>query len=169
MFDAVQAAEGGAVVRGAERTSEVAGRFPVRLWFIAALLAAGSCAATPAAVRSAEIVRRGVLLARGWSVAPLAKGPALVHVYSEAAGGVVYIAPAAAGAERDCTLTGPTAGVVQAPLLPDRRLTVAIRDGEVVCLYTQARRTVEVLWHAHRVSPVAPEYRMRSATLAAKP
>jgi hypothetical protein len=114
-------------------------------------------------------MRRGVLVARGWSVAPLAKGPALVHVYSESAGGTVYIAPAAVGAEHDCTVTGPAAGVVQARLEPDRRMTVAIRDGEVVCLYTQARRTVEVLWHTHRVSPVAPEYRLRSTTLAAKP
>jgi hypothetical protein len=28
---------------------------------------------------------------------------------------------------------------------------------------------VEVLWHTHRVSPVAPEYKLRPATLAAKP
>jgi hypothetical protein len=139
------------------------------LAFIAASLAATSCAATAAPVRSSEIMRRGVLVARGWSVAPLYKGPALVHLYSEAEGGTVYIAPVGPGGENLCALTGPAAGVVQARLEPDRRLTVAIRDGEVVCLYTQARRTVEVLWHAHRVSPVAPEYRLRSATLASKP
>jgi hypothetical protein len=156
-------------VRGGEQLSQVAGRFPYRLSVIAAVLAASSCAPAAPQFRAAEIVRRGVLVARGWSVAPLAKGPALVHVYSEGAGGTVYIAPAAAGPDGDCTVSGPAASVVQARLEPDKRLTVAIRDGEVVCLYTQARRTVEVLWHTHRVSPEAPEYRLQTARLAAKP
>jgi hypothetical protein len=156
-------------VRGGQQACRVAGESLRWLSIIAAGLAAASCAGTVAPARPAEIVRRGVLVARGWSVAPLARGPALVHVYSESAGGTVYIAPAATGRASECTITGPAASVTQAPLEPDRRMTVAIRDGEVVCLYTQARRTVEVLWHAHRVAPEAPEYRLRPATLVAKP
>ena len=71
---------------------------------------------------------------------------------------------------RSMSATGPALGLVQARLEPDKRLTVVIRDGEVVCLYTQARRTVEVLWHAHRVPAAAPEYQPRpGAALAAKP
>ena len=155
-------------MRGGEQPSGGAGGTLRRLSFIAAL-AAASCAGAAAPSRPAEIVRRGVLVARGWSVAPLARGPALVHVYSEARGGTVYIAPAATGKDSECTISGPAARVVQARLEPDRRLTVAIREGEVVCLYTQARRTVEVLWHAHRVAAGSPEYRLRPATLVAKP
>jgi hypothetical protein len=136
---------------------------------MAAAMAVASCAPTATQVRPAEIVRRGVLVARGWSVAPLAKGPALVHVYSEAAGGTVYITQKAPGMDNECTVVGPAAGVVQARLEPDKRLTVLIRDGEVVCLHTQARRTVEVLWHAHRVAPAASEYQARPGALAAKP
>jgi hypothetical protein len=102
-------------------------------------------------------------------VSELAKGPALVHVYSQSNGGMVYIAPVLPGSEDDCTVRGPTGTLAEAPLEPDKRLTVAIRDGEVVCLQTQARRTVEVLWHAHRVSPIAPEFRLRPAALATRP
>lgn len=154
---------------GSAISTSVAGRFPCRLSFFAVALAAASCAPRAPQARPAEIVRRGVLVARGWSVAPLAKGPALVHVYTEAPGGTVYIAPAG-GSANDCTVTGPALGLVQARLEPDKRLTVVIRDGEVVCLYTQARRTVEVLWHAHRVPAAAPEYQPRpGAALAAKP
>jgi hypothetical protein len=155
------------VLRGAEPLTEVAGRFPCRLTFIALALAGASCATPPARTRPEEIVRRGVLVAKGWSVSPLARGPALVHVYSEGAGGLVYIASAGPDGAEGCGNGG--GGLAQATLEPQRRLTVAIRDGEVVCLYTQARRTVEVLWHAHRVSPVAPEFKLRAATLAAKP
>jgi len=157
------------VVGGAEQPSRVAGGFACRLAFIAAATAAAACTPTVGQVRPAEIVRRGVLVARGWSVAPLAKGPALVHVYSEAAGGTVYITQKAPGTANDCAVTGPAGGAVQARLEPDRRMTVVIRDGEVVCLHTQARRTVEVLWHAHRVPPEAPEYQARPAALIAKP
>jgi hypothetical protein len=140
-----------------------------RLVFIALVLASASCATAAPRGRPQEIVRRGVLVARGWTISPLARGPALVHVYSEGAGGLVYIAAAAPDAGEGCSNGGPGAPLAQAPLEPERRLTVAIRDGEVVCLYTQATRTVEVLWHAHRVSPVAPEYQLRPAALAAKP
>jgi hypothetical protein len=156
-------------VRGGETLGSAGGRVR-RLGSIALVLASVSCAASPPArLRADEIVRRGVLVAKGWSVAPLARGPALVHVYSEGAGGLVYIATARGEAGQGCSNGAPSLPLAQAALEPDRRLTVAIRDGEVVCLYTQAARTVEVLWHAHRVSPVAPEYRLRSATLAAKP
>jgi hypothetical protein len=140
-----------------------------RLELFALVLASASCATASPRPRTEEIVRRGVLVAKGWSVSPLARGPALVHVYSEGAGGLVYIAAAAPDAGGGCSDGGPGVPLAQAPLEPERRLTVAIRDGEVVCLYTQAPRTVEVLWHAHRVSPVAPEYRLRPAALAAKP
>jgi hypothetical protein len=141
-----------------------------RLGSIALVLASASCAATPPArLRAEEIVRRGVLVAKGWSVSPMARGPALVHVYSEGAGGLVYIAAARGDAGQGCSQGGPGVTLAQAPLEPDRSLTVALRDGEVVCLYTQAARTVEVLWHSHRVSPAAPEYRLRSTTFAAKP
>jgi hypothetical protein len=137
-----------------------------RIGFVIMLLGS-ACAAAPKPVRPQEIVQRGVLVARGWSIAPLAKGPALVHVYSEGTGGLVYIAPASSEVGEGCSVGSPGGALAQAPLEPERRLTVAIRDGEVVCLYSQAHRTVEVLWHAHRVSPVAPEFQFRPATLAA--
>lgn len=156
-------------VRGAEQTSRGTGGFARRLGFVAAALAAAACTPRAAQVRPAEIVRRGVLIARGWSVAPLVKGPALVHVYTEAAGGTVYITPKATGTGKECSVTGPAGGSVQARLEPDKRMTVVIREGEVVCLSTQARRTVEVLWHAHRVPPEAPEYQPHPAALIAKP
>jgi hypothetical protein len=155
-------------VWGGQRKGVAGGRVRAPL-FIALALAGASCATPPVRIRPEEIVRRGVLLAKGGTVSPLARGPALVHVYSEAAGGLVYIAAATAGAGGGCTNGGPGGPLAQAPLEPERRLTVAIRDGEVVCLYTQAPRMVEVLWHTHRVSPVAPEYKLRPATLAAKP
>jgi len=158
-------------LRGGEQRNGFAGEGVPRLVFIALVLASASCAtaAPRARGRPEEIVRRGVLVAKGWTVSPLARGPALVHVYSEGAGGLVYIAAAAPDAGGGCSNGGPGVPLAQAPLEPERRLTVAIRDGEVVCLYTQAPRTVEVLWHAHRVSPVAPEYKLRPAALAAKP
>jgi hypothetical protein len=135
---------------------------------VISLVAGASCATPPGWTRPEEIVRRGVILVRkGWSVSALARGPALVHVYSESAGGLVYIAAAGSDGAEGCDKSG--ASLAQAPLEPERRLTVAIRDGEVVCLATQSSRTLEVLWHAHRVSPIAPEYRLRPATLAAKP
>jgi len=157
-------------LRGGQKLIEVAGGFLGRLTFIL-VLASGACATAPAPVapRPQEIVRRGVLVARGWSVAPLAKGPALVHVYSEGSGGLVYIVPASPEAGEGCSVGSPGGALAQARLEPEKRLTVAIRDGEVVCLYTQAPRAVEVLWHAHRVSPIAPEFKLRPATLAAKP
>jgi hypothetical protein len=154
-------------VRGGEQRS--AGGRVRRPVFVALALAGASCVTAPVRPRPEEIVRRGVLLAKGWSVSPLARGPALVHVYSEGSGGLVYIALATPDARQGCGGGGPGVPLAQAPLEPQRRMTVAIRDGEVACLYTQAPRTVEVLWHAHRVSPAAPEYRLRPAALAAKP
>jgi hypothetical protein len=157
------------VLRGAEQQFEVAGAFLRRFTFIALALASASCATARARTRPEEIVRRGTLIAKGWSVSSLARGPALVHVYSEAAGGLVYIAAASGEAGGGCSRS-PGGTLAEAALEPERRMTVAIREGEVLCLYTQAPRTVEVLWHSHRVSPLAPEYRLRSAALAtAKP
>jgi hypothetical protein len=157
------------VLRGGEQQFEVAGAFLRRLTFIALALASASCATARPRIRPEEIVRRGTLIATAWSVSSLARGPALVHVYSEAAGGLVYIAAASAEAGGGCSRS-PGGTLAEAALEPERRMAVAIREGEVLCLYTQAPRTVEVLWHAHRVSPLAPEYRLRSASLAtAKP
>jgi hypothetical protein len=156
-------------LRGVEQSTEAAGAFLCRLTFLALALAGASCAAAPVRTRPEEIVRRGVLVARGWSVTTLAMGPALVHVYSEAPGGMVYIAPASGDAGQGCGTGLPGGTLAQSRLEPERRLTVAIREGEVGCLCTQAPRPVEVLWHAHRVSPVAPELKLRAASLAAKP
>ena len=155
---------------GNNRDSWFAGGFFCRLSFIAGAVACASCARAPARPQSAEIVGRGVLVVRGWSVSELTKGPAVVHVYSQSTGGTVYIATASPGGGGDeCAAAHPTGPLAEAKLEPDKRLTVAIREGEVVCLQTQARRTVEVLWHAHKVSPVAPEWRVRPAALATRP
>jgi hypothetical protein len=131
---------------------------------LAPLLAA--CAQRIAQQPPAEIVHRGVTISRGWSVSELAKGPALVHVYSESSGGTVYIAPSS-GRTDECGRLSAT--LAEAKLEPDRRLTVAIRDGEVVCLQTLSQHPVEVLWHAHRVPSEASEYRLRPALVARKP
>jgi hypothetical protein len=130
-------------------------------------LALAACAPLSAQRPAEEIVHRGVTISRGWSVSALAKGPALVHVYSESAGGTVYIAPSSS--EQDDQCEPSAAPLAEAKLEPDRRLTVAIRDGEVVCLQTRSRRAVEVLWHAHRVPTGANEYRLRAALVATKP
>jgi hypothetical protein len=112
-----------------------------------------------------EIVQRGFVLARGWSVSELAKGPALIHVYTESSGGTVYIAPTAPNGD-DCARGGPR--LAHAALEPQRRLTVRIRDGEAVCFQTQARQFVELLWHAHRVPP-GPTDEARPPALARHP
>jgi hypothetical protein len=114
-----------------------------------------------------EIVHRGVVIVHGASVSELAKGPALVHVYTESAGGVVYIAPEVGKSADECRPEGPS--LARARLEPQRRLTIAIREGETVCLQTRARRYIEVLWHAHKVSPTGSDYRLRSSTVAARP
>jgi hypothetical protein len=136
------------------------------LAFVTATLASGSCAhvARPSQER---VVHRGAVIRRGQSVLELARGPGLVHIYSEATGGTVYVAPAVPGASDRCSVPGVT--LAEAPLEPDRRLTVALREGEVVCVQMQVRHTVEVLWHLHSVSPGTQEYRLRRAAWAKRP
>jgi len=132
-------------------------------------LLCGACGHAPPAPAQEEIVQRGVLIARGWSVAELTKGPALVHVYSQSVGGTVYLTATTPAGTGDCTVQAPATALAEASLEPDKRLTVAVRDGEVVCLRTPARRTIEILWHAHKVPSRSPQYelRVRPAAMAA--
>jgi hypothetical protein len=97
-------------------------------------------------------------------------GPALVHVYAESGGGTVYLVPGRArpgGAGCDARGGGPAPVEVAIP--PARRLTVVVRDGETACMKSHSRRPLEVMWHAHRASPWAPEFRAPSSSLAKQP
>lgn len=141
-------------------------------WSVLVALVVPAVACAPRVPRPPphEIVQRGVLIAARASVSELARGPALVHVYSQSRGGTVYIASARVrDGNGDCPAPEPGLTLAAAPLVPEKRLTVAIREGEVVCLQSQARRPLEILWHAHRVSPASPHFRLRPATLATRP
>jgi hypothetical protein len=117
-------------------------------------MAVGACAPATNRPRLDLIVERGTVVAGRGSVAELARGPALLHVYTQSVGGTVFIAPAAGG---KCTAGGAASAPVRAQLEPDQRLTVALRADEVMCLHSDARRAVEVLWHAHRISPATAD------------
>src|SRR5438552_229002 len=107
---------GGEVVRGGQTDCGVTARRACRGSFLAAAMFCGACAHAPLAPAHDEIVQRGVLIARGWSVAELTKGPALVHVYSQSIGGTVYITATAPGGTGECTVQAPATALAEASL-----------------------------------------------------
>jgi len=93
--------------------------------------------------------RRGTVVATGHVVKAVTAGPALVHGYSDIAGGTLFLARAVTGTDADCSaaLANHDAGV-RTPLVADRVAQVSVGAGQIACLVTDTHRSFELLWHA---------------------
>lgn len=134
-----------------------------RLVLVAMAMWQGGCALSKAQQLSKPFAHKTIVM-RANAVTELAGGPSLVHVYSESPGAIVFITEKTAVAVSVCNSIGPV--LASARLQPARRLTVELRDGESACLRTPGDRTLEVLWHAHRVLPAFPSEHPASAVAA---
>jgi hypothetical protein len=107
-------------------------------------------ASTPSAIARpwGTTDRHGAIVVAQRTVRAIATGPTLLHVYSGASGGMIFVAPFATGADGDCS--GPVGDTLSraAPLAADHVLILSVRLGEVACLATTADRSFELLWHA---------------------
>jgi hypothetical protein len=92
--------------------------------------------------------RRGFIAASGGaSVKAVVSGPIAIHVYSEFAGGRVFIAERTTGKDSDCQAAAGREQSGQA-LPADRVQSITVGPGQIACLATSGRRAFEMLWHA---------------------
>lgn len=93
--------------------------------------------------------KRGTVEVTGRAVKAVAAGPVLIHGYSGFGGGAIFVAPAIAGTDADCSAALAHGGSVHAmPLVADRVARVRVGAGQVACLATNTERPFELLWHA---------------------
>ena len=97
--------------------------------------------------------RRGAVEVAGRAVKAVTTGPALLHGYSGFSGGALFVAPAVAGTDADCSAALANSGNIRPmPLAADRVAYVNVGAGQVACLVTDTRRSFELLWHAFPVA-----------------
>jgi hypothetical protein len=93
--------------------------------------------------------RRGAMDVTGRTVRAVTTGPALLHGYSGFSGGAIFVTPAVAGTDADCSAALANSGNIHPmPLAADRVAHVTVGTGQVACLVTDTRRPFELLWHA---------------------
>jgi hypothetical protein len=111
------------------------------------LLSGLACAPVVPATRYGSIV----LDSRAARV--IARGPATLHAYAQARGGLLYVAPAGSGTDRDCAGQDPMEARSRlAWVRAEKRLEVRLAVGEVACVQT-SHHGFELLWHVHQNDP----------------
>jgi hypothetical protein len=123
--------------------------FTTKIVGFAALALASFGGSGIASARSTR-AERGSVVARGAVARVVAEGPIALHAYSQFAGGSLYTAPVVTGTDRDCQAAAASTTPVEA----DRIATFAVGEGQVACLSTKTKGSLELLWHA--VSQTAP-------------
>lgn len=119
----------------------------ISILYLLSSLSVGCAGAQLARSGEAAAPRRGFVAASGASVKAVVSGPIAIHVYSEFAGGRVFVAERATGKDSDCQAAAGREQSGQA-LPADRVQSITVGPGQIACLATPRRRGFEMLWHA---------------------
>jgi len=116
---------------------------------LALALTSLASAYAPRARASAPAGTRGtVVAAAGHAVKAVTAGPAVVHGYSDFAGGAIFVTASVTGTDADCAAALAGARPAATAVGADRVVQIPVGAGQLACLVTDTTRSFELLWHA---------------------
>ena len=97
--------------------------------------------------------RRGQVKVPAATTKAVVAGPAAIKVYSGFSGAKIFVAVAATNTDADCV--GGARAATGSPLQADRVEIVTVQAGQVACVASTGKRTIELLWRAQAGTPTS--------------